>query len=88
MRYRTAVFGCALAIASALSLGSAAKADGVYKPARAHAYGPTFSRVLCTPPPSRWGGAPATWICSAGQKCCYDFVFRSGTCVAASDRCL
>jgi hypothetical protein len=85
VRYWSAVFGLGFVVASALPLGSVAKSDGVYAPARAVV--PTFTRKLCTPP-ARWGRAPATWICSASEKCCYDWVLRRGTCVAASDRCL
>ncbi len=84
MRYWIAVFGCALAIGLAAPIGNEARADGAYAPARG--YAPTFTRKLCTPP-SRWGRTPATWICSASEKCCYDYVFRRGTCIAGSDRC-
>ena len=83
-----AAFGCALTLAVALPVGSAVKADGVYH--RAHAYAPaavTFTRKRCLPP-ARDGVTPASWICSAAEKCCYDFVFRRGTCVASTDRCL
>ena len=85
MRHWMAILGCALLAASALSLGSTAKADGYYSPVRAFA--PTFTRKLCTPP-ARWGRTPATWICSAAEKCCYDWVLRRGTCMGANDRCI
>ncbi len=82
-----AILGCGLALASALPLGSTtAKSDGVYQPVRA-AVAPVFTRKLCTPP-SRWGRTPATWVCNASEKCCYDWVFRRGTCVSASNRCI
>lgn len=85
MRRWIAMLACGFVVASALPLGSAVRADGFYSPVRAVA--PVFTRKLCTPP-SRWGRTPATWICSASEKCCYDWVLRRGTCVAAGDRCL
>ncbi len=88
MRCWIAIFACAMVTAAALPFGSMAKADGYYSPVRAVAVAPTFTRKLCTPPSSRWDRTPATWICSASQKCCYDRVFRRGTCVGATDRCL
>ncbi len=87
MRYWMAILGCALLAASALSFGSTANADGYRRYGPARAYAPTFTRKLCTPP-SRWGRTPATWVCSASEKCCYDWVFRRGTCVGANDRCI
>lgn len=75
--------GCALTLTLALPLGSEAKADGMYRPVRA--YAPAFTRKLCTPPAR--DGARVTWICSASEKCCYDWLLRRGTCVAATGRC-
>jgi len=86
MRHWIPIFACGLLAVFALPFSPVAKADGVYTPIRA-AVAPTFTRKLCTPP-SRWGRTPATWVCSASEKCCYDWVLRRGTCVSADRRCL
>jgi hypothetical protein len=31
-------------------------------------------------------GAKMTWVCRAGDRCCYDWLFRRGTC--SRTRCL
>ena len=33
-------------------------------------------------------GKKSKWKCSAGQKCCFDFLMGKGSCVASSATCL
>jgi hypothetical protein len=84
MKARIVALGCALSLTLALPLADQSKADGMKQAARA--YAPVFTRKLCTPPAR--DGARVTWICSASEKCCYDWLFRKGTCVAATARCI
>jgi hypothetical protein len=72
-----AAFTCALTLALALPLGNVAEADGGRKVYR---YKKCVGSTL-------FGRQPVTWRCAARQKCCYDLFRRSGTCIAASDRC-
>ena len=84
MKCWIAALGCAIALAFAIPLGQEAKADGVYRPARA--VSPVvFTRKKCIAPARR--GAPVTWICSASETCCYDKILRKGSCYPASRRC-
>lgn len=86
MRHFVAASACALAIALAFPIGGGAKADGYYAPVRT--YAPVFTRKLCKAPPRRlFNRGQVSWVCSASQKCCYDWLLRKGTCVAATDRC-
>jgi len=41
-----------------------------------------YSRKKCIPPADR---AQSSWVCSASEICCYDYVLRQGTC--PRDRC-
>ena len=45
-----------------------------------------YTRKLCIAP-STWGAAQTTWVCTAAEKCCYDWLLRRGSCIAASARC-
>jgi hypothetical protein len=85
MRLWIAAFGCALAFALAIPVSQEAKADGFgYRPVR-HAYGPVvFTRKKCIAPAR--DGARVSWICNAAETCCYDWLFRRGTCTVG--RCL
>ena len=73
-----AAAGCMLALALIAPLGNQAQADGMAP----RAYGKT----KCTVQARMWM-SQATWSCARGQKCCYDWVMRKGTCLAATDRC-
>jgi hypothetical protein len=74
-----AAFVCVLALAVAAPMGSEAEADGVTRKA-------SYRHLRCTAPAMLWR-ASTTWVCNAGQKCCYDRLLRKGTCIEASARC-
>lgn len=85
MKWLVAALGCALALAFAMPLSQEAQADGVYRAVRT--YSPVaFTRKRCIAPAAR-DGAQVTWIRNASEKCCYDRVFRKGTCYPANRRC-
>jgi hypothetical protein len=60
---------CALALSLATLLVGEAVAAG-------------NSRQKCTAPSIR-GATPVTWVCSASEKCCYDWLRRKGVCSAS-----
>ena len=76
MRLGIAV-GALLALALIALPDSQAQADGMVRKAY---------RTKCVVAARMWM-SQATWSCASGQKCCYDWVSRRGSCVAASDRC-
>ncbi len=85
MRLWIAASACALALGLVAPIGHQAEADGLYAPVRYRAAAPVavpFTRKLCTAQSRR--GGPVTWVCSASQKCCWDWLMRRGTC---TDRC-
>ena len=71
-------FTCALALALAMLLGHVAEADGSRKVSRYN---------KCVGTTMLFRRQPITWRCAARQKCCYDWLLRRGTCIAASARC-
>jgi hypothetical protein len=73
-----AALGCALVLASVAPLANQAQADGM----RPKVYGKTKCVVA-----ARMWMSQTTWSCARGQKCCYDWLMRTGTCLAATDRC-
>jgi hypothetical protein len=68
----TAFFACALTLAIAAPLGQQAEA--------------AYTRKRCIAP-SMWGAAQTTWVCTAAERCCYDWLLRRGSCIATSARC-
>jgi len=84
MKWLIVALGCALALAFAMPLSQEAQADGVYRAVRT--YSPVvFSRKRCIAPTR--DGAQVSWICNASETCCYDRVFRKGSCYPADRRC-
>jgi hypothetical protein len=76
MRFMT-MFGLVIGLACAVPFGGAADAQ-------------TYTRIKCiadTRLVVRPVSTPVTWICKASEKCCYDYLARKGTCIAASSRC-
>ncbi|MGE0852867.1 MAG: hypothetical protein AB7O44_25190 [Hyphomicrobiaceae bacterium] len=73
-----AALGCVFALTLAMPFGNVAEADGGRK---------IYRSKKCVAPARMLREAPVTWRCAARQKCCYDWLFRRGTCVAASARC-
>lgn len=74
-----------LGLGLATPYGNQAMADGIEA---APVYQPVYSRKRCLPPRKRWSWRMASpWVCSAEEKCCYDYVLRKGTCLAANQRC-
>ena len=45
-----------------------------------------YTRQKCTVS-SRLMSSPATWVCKASEKCCYDYWARKGVCLSSSSRC-
>ena len=43
-------------------------------------------RIMCKA--TGMDGKQSKWKCSAGQKCCFDFLTSKGSCVASSAICL
>lgn len=71
-------------LAIAVPFGNQAAADGMPAPvARA------FAHKRCIAPARRmwWDRGQTTWVCNANEICCYDYLLRKGTCLAASQRC-
>jgi hypothetical protein len=73
-----AAVGCALALALVASFGNQALADGMNRK--------VYRQTQCVAPARLWM-SQTTWSCARDQKCCYDWLLRRGTCVAATDRC-
>jgi hypothetical protein len=71
-----AITGCLLSLAFAPSMITEAQADGMKRAG--------YSNKRCIAPADRWR-ARSTWVCKWTEKCCYDWVFRRGSC--AADRC-
>jgi len=72
-----------LGLALAVPYGNYASADGVSAPV----YHRTALRKRCIAPADWWGRGQSSWICAAAETCCYDRLLRSGSCLAASQRC-
>ncbi len=71
--------GCLLALALVAPLGNEALADGAPRKA--------YGKTKCTVQATRMWMSGATWSCARGQKCCYDWFARKGSCIGATDRC-
>jgi hypothetical protein len=61
------IVACAFTLALAVPLGSEANA--------------AYTRKRCIAP-AMLGAGQTTWICTASQKCCYDWLLRRGTCTS------
>ena len=74
-----AIFGCALAVALVMPVSNQAQADGMPRK--------IYRKTQCVVPARLWM-SPTVWSCPRDQKCCYDWLLRRGTCIAASERCI
>jgi hypothetical protein len=80
----TGALAVTLALGLAVPFANHAKADGIERPV----YRPVYHRhIRCIAPATWFTRAQTTWVCSAGERCCYDRVLRKGSCLPASQRC-